>query len=135
MSSPSLNPIISALVLGFDFTRGLISGFSWNTAAMTSVGGSGGGCDKGSVFAAIKAGFDRGVFCVPVFFEIACGTVDSDLSAELSLIISSSRSFIFGFVDVVFFSTLVSKVELSRDRDSSGDLSLSIELVCTLLET
>ena len=55
-----------------------------------------------------------GVFCDHIFFEIACGTVDRDLSAELSLIISSSRIFIFGFVDTVFFSTPLSKVTIKR---------------------
>ena len=87
-----------------------------------------------SVSTAVKDGFHRVAFCDHIFFEIACGIVDSDLSAELSLIISSSRIFIFGFVDTVFFSTPVSKVELSRDRDSNRDLSLSIELACTLPE-
>ena len=52
---------------------------------MTSVVGGGG---EGSVSAAVKAGFYKGVFCDHIFFEIACGIVDSDLSAELSFIIS-----------------------------------------------
>ena len=50
--------------------------------------------------------------------------VDSDLSVELSLIISSSRYFIFGFVDRAFSSTPAFKVEMSRDLGSIGDLSL-----------
>ena len=60
--------------------------------------------------------------------------VDNDLSVELSLIISSSRDLIFGFVDPDLFSTPVCKVELSRDLDSSGDLSLIAGTAGTLYE-
>ena len=49
------------------------------------------------------------------FFGIACGMVGSDLSVELSLIISSSRDFIFGLIDLAFSSTLAFMVEISRD--------------------
>ena len=88
---------------------------------MTSVGGGGA---EGSVSAAVEGGFDRDVFCDQILFEIACGMVDSDLLVELSLIISSSRAFIFGFVDPDFFSTPAFNVKISRDLDSSGALSL-----------
>ena len=40
---------------------------------------------------------------------------DSDLSVELSLIISSSRDFIFGFVDLAFSSTPAFMVEISGE--------------------
>ena len=98
---------------------------------MTSVDGDGG---EGSVSDAVKDGFDRGAFCDHIFFEIVCGIVNSDLSAELSLIISSSRIFIFGLVDPVFFSIPAFKVEISGDVDNIGDRSFIVGTAGTLYE-
>ena len=60
--------------------------------------------------------------------------VDSDLSFELSLIISSSRAFIFEFVDPDFASTSAFKVEMSEYLGSSGDLSLIADTADKLYE-
>ena len=46
--------------------------------------------------------------------------------------ISSSRDFILGFVDLVSFSTPTLKEETSEDVDSIGDLTLIEDLTGTL---
>ena len=58
--------------------------------------------------------------------------VDSDLSVELSLIISSSRDFIFGLVGLVSFTTPAFNLEMSGNLDSIGDLSLIADTADTL---
>ena len=85
--SPSLYPMISPLVLADDddgdnsatTLRGADT-FVVKSSAITCCGN-----------------LDSTFFCDTIgkiFFGIACGMVDSDLSVELSLIISSSRDFI-----------------------------------------
>ena len=58
--------------------------------------------------------------------------VESDLSVVLSLIILSSRDFIFGFVDPAFSSTPAFMVEISGDLVSSRALSLTANTVGAL---